>query len=271
MSTLNLARTIMAVLTYKDAALLLGNKPKRKLGNNTYLVRHAEDALGVKLHETIVVYIFKSGVYQYDSGGWQTVTTKYRINEYGPVKIHQKNNIWYIGDYIFADGVRVRKNGTILNKKLLRLPKEVEDKKRKLDKLVRNYIKGFGEHIQKNGLQTVVNDQPTEQNPWKVVDLNDKPQPLAPGPGDCWACYFGLTSKDALKEPLGVEHLLQHMLEDYYVPSLLWKAILTAGYTNPPFIWQHIDQFARRGDVKMVSQILNGYFRKRKSAMLELV
>lgn len=256
-------------LSYEDGLAKLKGKSQKKLENNTYLVVVDDKTLGVKLHNTIVLYIFKNGVYQYDTGGWRTVTTKDRINRYGPVRVHQANNIWYIGDYIFADGVRVNAKGKILDAKSLRQPKEVESKKRKLDKLVRSYIKGFGEHVKANGLQTTANDKPTEQNPWKVVELTDKPVPL-----DCWACYFGLTAQDALKEPLGVDHLLEHMTEEdgpYFVPSLLWKAIITAGYQNPAFIWHAIDADAKRGRVDLLDRVLTGYFRKRKPALLELL
>lgn len=254
-------------ITYADGVKALGSRPKRKLGNNTYLVRVDDETLGVKLHETIVVYIFKSGIYQYDTGRWRTVTTKSRINQYGPVKVHQANNIWYIGDGVFEDGVRIDSDGKVLTK--LRVPDAVQRQKRKLDKLTLAYIKGFCEHVKENGLK--IGDIPKDEPQWKVGALDKKAGPLEPTSGDCWACYFGLSHDSVLKEPMGVDHLLQHFEESYYVPSLLWKAILTTGYTNPSFIWQSIAADARRGDTRFLGRVLTGYFRKRKPALLELM
>lgn len=138
--------------------------------------------------------------------------------------------------------------------------------------MVRKYIKGFGAHVLEHGLASHNN---TEKQPWNVVDLTGKPQPLAPSPGDCWSCYFISTDPlDPLKEPLGCEHLLNHMTDEagpYFIPSLLWKAIVLSGYQNPGFIWSHIADQAQRGETDFLKSLLTGYFRKRKSAMLELM
>ena len=261
-------------LTFEAGLEKLKGKDSKKLENNTYLVKVDAETLGVKLHNTIVVYIFKSGNYQYDTGGWRTVTTKDRINRYGPARVHQENNIWYIGNGVFEDGVRLDSNGKVLSK--LRVPDAVQKKKRKLDKLVRTYINGFADHVVKNGLKP----GEKEQSEWDVVTLGERPKPLEPGPGDCWAGYFGLQKgeggkvEDKLQEPLGVQHLLDHMTEEdgpYFVPSLLWKAITTAGYTNPSFIWHSIASDAVRGRTDFLKRVLTGYFRKRKPALLDLM
>lgn len=81
----------------------------KKLKNNTYLVRISPDSIGVQLHNTIVVTIHSDGTYTLNSGGWQTVTTKQRINEYCPVRVNQRKFQWYVGDedIPFKDGIRV--------------------------------------------------------------------------------------------------------------------------------------------------------------------
>jgi hypothetical protein len=256
-------------LSYEDGLAKLKGRDQKKLENNTYLVKVDDETLGVKLHNTIVVYIFKSGVYQYDTGGWRTVTTKDRINRYGPVRVHQANNIWYIGEYVFADGVRVNAKGKILDAKSLRKPKEVESKKRKLDKLVRSYVKGFANHVKFNGLDTGEN-APAEQEPWDVVELGPRPVPLKPGPGDCWAC--SLKAQDGKVDPLGVDHLIQHMTEEdgpYFVPSLLYNAV-KENSGNVGVVWHMIAHDAKRGDTRLLERYLTQYFRKRKPALLEL-
>ena len=253
-------------LSFEDGLAKLKNKDQKKLENNTYLVKVDADTLGVKLHETIVVYIFKSGIYQLNTGGWKSVTTKDRINRYGPAMVYQKNSIWYIGDGVFEDGVRLDSTGKVLTPQ--RGVKETESKKRKLDRMVRAYIKGFGQHVVFNGLQT------GEQSQWAVVNLAGVPKPIAPSAGDCWACYFGLSSDDPMKEPLGLGHLLEHMTDEagpYYVPSLLWKAVSTGGYPNPEFILSHIGIDAGRGKSDFAERVLTAYFRKRKSGLLELI
>lgn len=260
------------LLSFEDGLARLKGKKQEKLENNTYLVKVDDDTLGVKLHNTIVVYIYKSGIYQYDTGGWQTNTTKDRINRYGPASVFSDNGIWHVGNGIYEDGVRLDSKGNVLTAQ--RGVKETESKKRKLDRMVRKYIKGFGAHVIRNGLQLMesrFSEKPTEQSPWKVVELVEGPNPIAPGPGDCWSCYFGITSDEPDKEPLGVGHLVDHFRENYFVPSLLWKAILVGGYQNPGFIWQHIASDASRGDSKFLDSVLTAYFRKRKVSMLNSI
>ena len=84
-------------------------RPTKKLKNNTYLVRLDSETIGVQLHQTIVVKIHNDGTYTLNSGGWQTVTTKQRINEYSPVRVNQRKYQWYVGDeeIPFKDGIRV--------------------------------------------------------------------------------------------------------------------------------------------------------------------
>jgi hypothetical protein len=265
-------------LSFEEGLSRLNGKKQKKLENNTYLVRVDETTLGVQLHNTIVVYIFKSGIYQLDTGGWRTVTTKNRINRYNPARVSQKNNIWYIGEGIFEDGVRVDSDGKVLTKQ--RGTNVVEAKKRLLDGMVRHYIKGFVQHVIEHGLVVENAASPVEygkepQPKWDVVELaGDRPKPLAPSPADCWACYFGLSAEDDVKEPLGLGHLLEHMNDEdgpYYVPSLLWKAILVQRFANPAFIWRSINSDAKRGEGKFLSRILTAYFRKRKIGMLDLM
>lgn len=50
-----------------------------------------------------------------------------------------------------------------------------------------------------------------------------------PGPGDCWGCF--LRADDNI-EPMGVDHLEQHIKERYYVPSMFINALRDAGYID---------------------------------------
>lgn len=94
-------------MDYESALKTLKNRETKKVGNNTYLVR-GENEVGVRLHSTIVVTIHADGTYTLNSGGWRTVTTKARMNEFCPVRVSQKNYDWFVGGEPFYDGIRVR-------------------------------------------------------------------------------------------------------------------------------------------------------------------
>lgn len=97
------------MLTYNECQekIKRGRNGTKKLGNNTYLHKMLDGSFGVKLHDTFVVIIHANGNYTLNSGGWETVTTKKRINEYGPVNIYQRQGIWYLSNSSveFYDGM----------------------------------------------------------------------------------------------------------------------------------------------------------------------
>ena len=104
-----------ADMTYAEMERLVnkGREPGRKnLKRNTWLVRWDEDRIDVVFHGTAIVKAFSDGSYILDSGGWQTSTTKGRINEYAPVYIYQKKHVWYISwqgqDIEFVDGMKLQ-------------------------------------------------------------------------------------------------------------------------------------------------------------------
>lgn len=87
------------------------NAERRKVGNNTYAEILPNGSVGIKLHNTYVVKINPDNTYTLNSGGWQTVTTKDRINEYNPVRVYQRDFTWYVKingkEYPFIDGMVV--------------------------------------------------------------------------------------------------------------------------------------------------------------------
>jgi hypothetical protein len=258
----------MSNLTYANAMDLLarGRDGRKKLTHNTYL-HETQDGVAVKLHNTDIVTIHRDDTYTLNSGGWQTVTTKARINEFSPARLGQDKGIWYL--YVgqgagwskervpFHDGIKITANGKPVG--AVGDMDTVEAKKRKLDKLTRDYINGF------------------------AADAASKGKLTLPSGGDCWGCHFtanahtetpymGFTLNTVNvkeSEPMGVDHLLQHFEEQYYVPSLLLKAISARGYKNPGVIWAMIDSDLKRGETRMLKDVLRSYFRKRKPALLE--
>lgn len=87
------------------------NANRRKVGNNTYAEILSDNTVAIKLHNTYVVKINPNGTYTLNSGGWQTSTTKDRINQYSPVRVYQRKFEWYISlngkEYPFMDGMVV--------------------------------------------------------------------------------------------------------------------------------------------------------------------
>jgi hypothetical protein len=88
----------------------VGGRKQRKIGNNTYAYIEHDGSVAIELHGTKVVVIYPNGLYKLNSGGWQTSTTKDRINKYSPVKVYQKKHVWYLGDGTpFEDNILVNK------------------------------------------------------------------------------------------------------------------------------------------------------------------
>jgi hypothetical protein len=89
------------MLSYQDAQTRMaraqdrGYGKRRLLQNNTYLVQRGED-YAVRLHNTDVVTIHADGTYTLNTGGWETVTTKDRINGYGPARVYSHRGVWAV-------------------------------------------------------------------------------------------------------------------------------------------------------------------------------
>lgn len=92
----------------------------KPLGRSTRLIDHGV-YFAVAYHWTVVVSIYCNGAYRLNSGGYRTVTTKRRINQYLPFGwyLWQKDFVWYVSKpwtlgtptYIFRDGFRIGPRG----------------------------------------------------------------------------------------------------------------------------------------------------------------
>ena len=83
-----------------------------KIANNTYMETDHNGVITYRLHHTTVVTVFPSGCVRFSSGGWQTVTTKNRLNRYGcGYCIYQRAGEWFVShpqiprDVPFFDGI----------------------------------------------------------------------------------------------------------------------------------------------------------------------
>lgn len=194
---------------YQQANGVLNGRESRKIGNNTYLKRIDTGTIGVLLHQTYVVVYHAMGRVTLDSNGWQTNTTKARINEYSDANLSQKNSIWYMGDgSLFYDGMQLNGDGETIK------PKQPAQKE-KQTKMLKTRIKKYCELA------------------IKKVDAGLD----MPSGGDCWYCSMRTTENENLGDAFEDKaHLLAHMKDGYIVPSLLWNAVKEAGYQFPNII-----------------------------------
>ena len=101
-------------MNYSEAISMVRGKrnaKRRKVGNNTYAEILHDNSVGIMLHSTYVVKIHPDNTYTLQTGGWQTVTTKDRINQYSPVRVYQRNYEWFVKlndkEYPFMEGMVV--------------------------------------------------------------------------------------------------------------------------------------------------------------------
>lgn len=221
------------------ANLARGRNGTKKIANNTYLVPLEDGAVAVRLHDTNVLTILPDNSYILNSGGWQTVTTKARINEFSSARLCQKNGLWTVSGIPFYDGMKVDAMGNPIG--AVDNSAEIEQRKKDLDKKVKKYIDGFAKDAVENGLNR-------------------------PGPGDCLCCQFATREN---QQPMGLEHIFSHLEECYYVSSLLMNAIKAKNYRDPVFIYQLIEADIRRGKADFLKRELSAYFRKLKPQLLK--
>jgi hypothetical protein len=70
----------------------------KKLGNNAYLTQdrdYGDVIYSVRYHNTDILTFWPDGRIGVNNGGFFTVTTKARLNEYGPISFYQRRGTWY--------------------------------------------------------------------------------------------------------------------------------------------------------------------------------
>ena len=77
---------------------ITNGRDSRKIGNNTYAIKVADDCYAIKLHNTHVVTAYLDGRIVLDNGGWYSATTKNRMHEYLPngVGVRQAKGDWFV-------------------------------------------------------------------------------------------------------------------------------------------------------------------------------
>lgn len=178
--------------------------------------------LAIWYHGSPVVVYRGDGVVMVDSCGWRTSTTKHRISEYSPFQVYQERGIWYAfvrdhavarglgmgGVYLFSDGMGVSVAGIIFGAKHRSEAADQIKAVAKLRRRVQAYAKSFV----------------------SALLAGDVAEPSG---ADCFLCAFG-ADQNGKRLSLGElsgdsSHLMSHIDEGYYVPSLLINAMEAMG------------------------------------------
>lgn len=237
------------------------NATSKKLDNNTYAERRGEDVIAVRLHATDVVTYFRDGRVVLDTGGWRTVTTKDRINGYGPrgVSISSIKGEWRVFPYgfagegfPFADGFTLQTTGgLIFNPVPGTYPDDSQLQQqraaaKKLDKDIAAYLaklKGAVEH-------------------WK---LQLESQGSLSTTADCFYCQGIVTTPDGGKVQ-SVDHIWSHLRELYVFPSLVLNAYRAKGYRQPERAFaMHVAGYGQ----DILLKVVKGYLKKTLGASSE--
>lgn len=225
------------------------NTMDRPIANNTRLIQISDDVIGIKFHNTVIVKYFDNShldcinygdLIQFNTDGWKTITTKERMNQFAPISIWSERHIWYIAKsynwqntddeanpiYHFEDNIFFKVNGNKAYRKengqlteLKPFSKKEEQKKRKQLKSIDEFIKNYVNKLMNGEIG-------------------------APSLGDCLYCqgesnsemakkmFIGELKDGQLETKQGIDshHLQSHILEKYYVPSILWSAIRSQCY-----------------------------------------
>lgn len=83
-------------------ATALMNKKNKKSGNSEVVYGKVGDQATLYLHSHAIAYYGVQGLY-IRSAGWETPTTKERLNALPGVSIQQKNDVWYLNGEKWED------------------------------------------------------------------------------------------------------------------------------------------------------------------------
>jgi hypothetical protein len=113
-----MSRQRPSVRNYIQALNFLGDKETRKLCNNTTLHKYRDGTLAIQLHWTDVISFKPNRDTVFDTGGWRSVTTKDRINEFSEYSVYSKKGEWVVRskdetEYLFERGMVIKADGSI--------------------------------------------------------------------------------------------------------------------------------------------------------------
>lgn len=170
-------------------------------GRSTVRYTTSDGTEHIKYHDTVVLETRKDGSIRINSGGFRTVTTKARINDYqNVVNLWQTEGEWTAhtkaGSFPFADGMEFRKDGQLVGGQRAKSKAGADaNRKRRTARKIARYCAALKKEIAENGV----------------------PRPEA---GDCFLC----------RVPMNPTCLESHLDEVYIHGTLVYNAVKWAGY-----------------------------------------
>lgn len=178
------------------------------VANNTVEYFRPNGVRVIRLHNTDILEFPVRGGVIFNSGGWKTVTTKARMNEFqNEATIYQEKGLWYVIGRVehapYFDGIKI-KDGKVVNAKT-----SVHKKEQDLLKKIKTYCD----------------------------ELRTLPELPVPSSSDCWYCSFQTEDDKTMGDLSGSDHLLNHLDEKYIHGSLIFNALKNSGYSDPRYIF----------------------------------
>lgn len=172
----------------------------KRIAPNTLEYIRPDGVRVIKLHRTDIIE-FHPEFILLNTGGWQTITTKDRMNKFigHNIRIYQQNSIWTVytaqEQVIFFDGLKIDYDGHAINAEQAPDKGKIIALKKSVQKYAGNFVKALA--AGKIGM---------------------------PSSSDCWYCCMRTNSGSTLGEESGQEHIISHIKENYFVPSLIFRA-----------------------------------------------
>ncbi len=182
----------------------------RIVANNTFEYQNSKGRV-IRLHNTDIVQFLDGDRVQLFTDGWQTPTTKERMNQYiGPYQISQQGGIWYVwegGEWHWAGNKNRGNRVTYFDGMILPddfKPNNLDKKIKKQRKKIRDFV--------------------------KLLDSMDE-LPMPDDSGECFLCQMVTQNPD-----MKLDCLESHIDEGYLRGCLIYNAMFWAGYRDPMFI-----------------------------------
>lgn len=163
--------TMAARIERDHPGLILTRKNSRLIARNTLVYETGDGTRIVRYHETDVVTIDPKGVVTLDSGGYQTPTTKGRMNDATPSGwyVSQDRGLWHVrtpkGSFPFTDGARFKADGSPFNAASLARNVKKQESERKL-------VAAFLKHARENGWADPAGDPWIFSEPTREVAMD---------------------------------------------------------------------------------------------------
>ncbi|CAK0779623.1 hypothetical protein CCP2SC5_920019 [Azospirillaceae bacterium] len=211
-----------------------GATDSRFIGNNT-VEYYIENGRFIRLHTTDIL-VFSGDSIRISSGGWQTRTTKERINKYLPqgYRLFSEDGFWFISHagsrFPFKDGMVIDlKNNTADSGNYHKALTAFKLEKKNLTYFVEKY----------------------------AAALHGGTLPL-PGAGDCFICQIAANNPDYKN----YDHIQSHIDEFYLVPELIWAACRSTG--NEYYL-RYVQEKPEKFSKNDIKRILRKYFKQQKA------